>query len=181
MLKSLLLALAGCVALVLLLAALGPDTLRIERSAAIKAPPERIYPHITDLRNWRAWSPYEKKDPQLKRTFSGAASGPGAAYAWEGNGDVGTGRMEILEAVAPSTVRIKLDFVEPMEAHNVVEFTLRPTKDETVVRWSMHGPQSFLGKLVGIFVDVDRMVGRDFEAGLASLKAVAESQAHARN
>lgn len=174
MLKSILIAIAGCVALVLALAATRPDSFRIERSLAIKAPPERIYPHISDLHSWTAWSPYEKKDPQMKRTFSGSAHGPGAAYAWEGNGDIGAGRMEITEATAPSNVRIKLDFVKPMEAHNVVEFTLRPRADETVVRWSMRGSQNYLGKVVGLFIDIDRMVGADFEAGLASLKAIAE-------
>lgn len=173
--KSVLLVVAGAVAVVLTLAATRPDSFRIERAVAIKAPPERIYPHISELRRWTAWSPYEKKDPAMKRTFSGAASGPGAAYAWQGNGDVGAGRMEITEARAPSVVRIRLDFQEPMEARNVVEFTLRPRAEDTVVRWSMRGPQTFVGKVAGLFIDIDDMVGRDFEAGLASLKALAEN------
>jgi uncharacterized protein YndB with AHSA1/START domain len=174
MLKPIVAVLAGCIGIVLALAAMQPDSFRIERSLAIKAPPERIYPHITDLRSWAAWSPYEKKDPAMKRTFSGAAAGPGSAYAWEGNSDVGAGRMQIVEAKAPSDVRIRLDFREPMESHSVVEFTLRPRAGETVVRWTMHGPQTFVGKVIGLFMDFDRMVGADFESGLASLKAMVE-------
>jgi hypothetical protein len=174
MLKSILLALAGCVIVVLTLAASRPDTFRVERSLAIKAPPEKIYGHIADFRSWGAWSPYERKDPALKRTFSGPPSGAGAAYAWAGNKEIGVGRMEIAEAAAPRAVRIKLDFQEPFETHNVVEFTLRPQQEETVVRWAMHGQQPFVGKLAGLFMDMDRMVGRDFEAGLAALKSVAE-------
>ena len=173
MIKTILLVVAGAVGLVLLLASFRPDTFRVERSVAIKAPADKIYPHLTDFRAWEAWSPWEKKDPAIRRDFSGAPSGVGAAYAWQSD-KVGHGRMEIAETRPASDLRIKLDFVKPMEAHNVVDFTLRPQGDTTVVRWTMHGPQTYLGKLVGIFMDMDRMVGRDFEAGLEALKAVAE-------
>lgn len=173
MIKTSLMVLAGGLGVVLLLAAFRPDSFRVERSVAIQAPPERIYPHLADFKAWTAWSPWEKKEPGLKRTYSGAASGVGSAYAWEG-AEVGRGRMEIAEATPASNVRIKIDFVEPMEAHNVVDFTLRPEGGATVVRWSMHGPQTYPGKVIGLFMDMDRMVGRDFEAGLAALKAVAE-------
>ena len=173
MIKTILLVLGVAIALVLLLAAFRPDSFRIERSLAIQAPPEKIYPHLTDFRAWGAWSPWEKKDPALKRTFAGAERGVGSSYAWEGD-KVGQGRMEIAEATPASNVRIKLDFVSPLEAHNVVDFTLRPEGNKTVVRWSMQGPQPYLNKVIGIFMDIDRLVGRDFEAGLAALKAVAE-------
>ncbi len=174
MLKTIALVVLGCVGIVLLLAAFRLDTFRVERSLAIKAPPDKIFPHLTDFKAWGAWSPWEKKDPHQKRTFSEPPRGPGAHYHWVGNKDVGEGRMEISEAVAPTNVRIKLDFVKPFEAHNMVDFTLKPQGDTTLVRWTMQGPQPFIGKLFGLFVSMDRMVGKDFEAGLAALKAVAE-------
>ena len=151
-----------------------PDTLRVQRSATIKAPPDKIYPLVTDLRRWSVWSPWEKKDPAMKRTFGGADSGQGAVYAWQGNSDVGEGRMEIVEATAPSKVAIKLDFIKPLEGHNVAEFTLTPKGDATDVTWLMYGPTPFIGKVLGTFMNMDAMIGKDFEAGLASLKAAAE-------
>jgi len=151
-----------------------PDTLRVQRSATIKAPPDKIYPLITDLRRWSVWSPWEKKDPAMKRTFGGADSGQGAVYAWQGNSDVGEGRMEIVEATPPSKVAIKLDFIKPLEGHNVAEFTLTPKGDATDVTWVMYGPTPFIGKVLGIFMNMDAMIGRDFEAGLASLKTATE-------
>jgi hypothetical protein len=171
--KSILLVLAVGTGLVLLLAAFRPDSFRVERSVAINAPAEKIHAHLADFKAWGAWSPWERKDPALKRTFTGSAKGVGSAYAWESE-TVGHGRMEIAE-VTGHDVRIKLDFLKPMEAHNIVDFTLRPEGGATVVRWTMHGPQTYLGKVVSLFMDVDRMVGRDFEAGLASLKSLAEA------
>ena len=155
-------------------AALQPDSFSVRRAASIKAPPERIYPLINDFSRWGAWSPYEKKDPAMKRSFSGPAAGKGAVYAWEGNQDVGQGRMEIADAAAPSRVSLKLDFVKPFEAHNRVNFTLDPKGEATMVTWAMEGPMPFVSKVICLFVDMDRMVGSDFEAGLASLKAIAE-------
>jgi carbon monoxide dehydrogenase subunit G len=162
------------VAVVLAFAATRPDSFSVRRAASIQAPPEKIFPLINDFSRWSAWSPYEKKDPVMKRSFSGPAAGKGAVYAWEGNGDVGQGRMEIAEAVAPSRVTLKLDFVKPFEAHNKVDFTLEPKGGATEVTWAMDGPMPFISKVITLFVDVDRMVGGDFEAGLANLKAVAE-------
>ena len=165
------LAIAG----VLAVAAMQPDRFSVRRAASIKAPPEKIFPLISDFSRWGAWSPYEKKDPAMKRSFSGPAAGKGAVYAWEGNQDVGQGRMEIADAAAPSRVTLKLDFSKPFEAHNVVDFTLEPEGDNaTSVTWAMHGPMPFISKLITLFVDMDRMVGNDFEAGLANLKALAE-------
>jgi uncharacterized protein YndB with AHSA1/START domain len=162
-------------AAVLAFAAMKPDTFRVQRATSIKAPPEKIFPLISDLHNWHSWSPYEKKDPEMKRTHSGAANGKGAVYEWEGNGDVGKGRMQITDTSAPSRVTIKLDFVEPFEAHNIVDFTLEPKGDTTNVTWGMHGPAPFFSKVMQVFVDMDSMVGKDFEVGLANLKAVAEN------
>lgn len=174
MLKLIALGVLGVVVVVLVLAATRPDTFRIERATTVKAPPEKIYPHIADFNAWREWSPWEKKDPAMKRTMSANTAGVGATYGWEGDKNVGTGRMEIAEANAPRNVRIKLDFLKPFEAHNIAEFTLTPQGDSTRVHWAMHGPQSFLNKVVCLFMDMDSMVGPDFESGLASLKAIAE-------
>jgi len=162
------------VAAVLAFAATRPDSFSVRRAASIQAPPEKIFPLINDFGRWSAWSPYEKKDPAMKRSFSGPAAGKGAVYAWEGNGEVGQGRMEIADAVAPSRVTLKLDFVKPFEAHNKVDFTLEPKGGATEVTWAMDGPMPFISKVVTLFVDMDRMVGGDFEAGLANLKAIAE-------
>jgi hypothetical protein len=162
------------IAAVLAFAATRPDSFNVRRAASIKASPEKIFPLINDFRSWGAWSPYEKKDPGMKRSFSGPAAGKGAVYAWEGNQDVGEGRMEIAEAAAPSRVTLKLDFIKPFEAHNTVDFTLEPRGDATDVTWAMQGPAPFVSKLIGLFIDMDAMIGRDFEAGLASLKAIAE-------
>jgi hypothetical protein len=158
---------------VLILAASKPDEFRVARATTIKAPPERIAAAISDFRGWQAWSPYEAKDPAMKRSFSGAATGKGAVYEWQGNGNVGKGRMEITDA-SRNKVTIKLDFEEPMTAHNVAEFTLTPRGEATEVTWSMHGPTPFIGKVIHVFLDMDRMVGDDFAAGLAKLKALAE-------
>lgn len=159
---------------VLILAATKPDTFRVQRSASIQAPPEKVFPLINDFNRWGGWSPWEKKDPAMKRTFGPATSGKGAVYAWEGNKGVGQGRMEIAESVPPSKVAITLDFVKPIQAHNIVEFTLEPKGDTTNVTWAMQGHTPYFAKIIHVFIDMDRMVGKDFEAGLASLKAAAE-------
>jgi len=163
------------IAAVLILAAMKPDTFRVARSASIKAPPEKIFPLIDDLHKFNTWNPYEKKDPNIKGTYRGPSSGKGAAYAWESM-EVGTGSMEITGTAAPSKVAMKLDFVKPFEAHNVVEFTLAPNGDATEVTWAMNGPVPFMAKVVHVIFDMDSMVGKDFEAGLANLKALAESK-----
>ena len=174
MFKKIAIAVVVLIAALLIYAATRPDTFRVERSASIKAPPEKIFARINDLRSWNDWSPYEKKDPAMRRAFGDATSGKGAAYSWEGNGEVGKGRMEITESVPPSRVTIKLEFIKPFEARNTVDFTLVPKGDATNVTWAIHGPSPYISKLVGVFCNMDSMIGKDFEAGLASLKAVAE-------
>lgn len=178
MIKSILAGIVALAAVFLIFAAMRPDTFRVERSIIVEAPPEKIHALINDFGRWQSWSPYEKKDPAMKRTRSGPPSGQGAVYAWEGNGEVGKGRMEIVEAT-PTSIRIRLDFAEPFEAHNVAEFVLVPKGDATRVTWAMKGPNSFVGKMVHTVIDVDGMVGKDFEAGLASLKAISERRAQA--
>ena len=174
MLKPIALIVVVIVAAVLVFAATKPDTFRVERSIAIKAPPEKIFPLIDDFKRWDAWSPWEKKDPGMKRSYGALTSGKGAHYAWEGNGDVGQGSMDITESVAPSKVALKLDFIKPFEGHNGVEFTLVPAGEMTNVKWVMSGPAPFMSKVMQVFMNMDSMIGKDFEAGLASLKAAAE-------
>jgi len=175
MAKLVALAAAAGLAILLAVASTKPDTLHVERTARIDAPPQQIFPLIEDFRRWGPWSPYERRDPTMKRSYGGAERGEGAVYAWEGNRDIGKGRMEIVESVPPSRVALKLDFAEPFEAHNVVQFTLEPEGGATRVTWAMQGPSSFVSKLMSVFIDMDDMIGRDFEAGLANLKAIAES------
>jgi uncharacterized protein YndB with AHSA1/START domain len=159
---------------VLAYAATRPDTLHVERSVTVQAPPDRIFPLISDLHRWASWSPYEKRDPAMKKTYGGAAQGKGAVYEWEGNSEVGQGRMEITDASEPSRITIKLDFIKPIEGHNVAEFALVPQGGSTSVTWSIDGPSPYIGKLIGVFLNMDKMIGNDFEAGLANLKAIAE-------
>jgi len=161
-------------ALVLGWAATQPDNFRIERAITIDAPPERIFPLINDYRTWALWSPWEKKDPGMQRTHSGADTGVGAVYEWSGNRDVGSGRMEIIQSVPDSRIAIDLHFMTPFEARNTTEFVLEPRDGSTVVTWAMYGPSPFISKLMGLFMSMDTMVGGDFEAGLASLKKQAE-------
>lgn len=174
MFKRIALVVAALIVAVLVIAAFQPDSFRIERSATIKAPPEKVYALIDDFRKWPLWSPWEKMDPAMQRTYSGPAQGKGAAYAWKGNDTVGAGRMEIRESQPPSRILIQLDFLAPFEAHNTAEFTLQPLGDSTEVKWAMYGPSPYISKLFCLFMDMDEMVGKDFEAGLANMKAAAE-------
>src|SRR6478752_3223028 len=166
--------LAIAIAVILILAAAKPDRFGIQRATTVKAPPEKIFPLINDFHQWGSWSPYENKDPAMKRSYSGATSGNGAVYAWEGNNNVGSGRMEILDSSAPSKIVIKLDFFKPFEGHNTAEFTMLPQGDATHVTWLMHGPAPFMSRVMQVFINFDNMIGKDFEVGLANLKKSAE-------
>ena len=170
--------LAIAVALVLVLASMKPDTFGVQRMAVVQAPAERIFPLINDFRRWAGWSPWEHRDPAMKRTYSGPDSGRGSAYAWDGNKNVGSGRMEILDATSPSKIVIKLDFFKPFEGHNTAEFSFAPERDAsaTSITWVMHGPASFMTRVMQVFMNFDKMIGKDFEAGLANLKRLAERQ-----
>ena len=165
---------AVAIVIILILAATKPDTFRIERSGIINAPAEKIFAVLNDFHQWGGWSPWEHKDPDMKRTFGGAERGKGATYGWEGDKNVGTGRMEILEANTPSKLVIKLDFFKPFEAHNTAEFTMLPQGNATNVHWVMHGPANFMSKVMQVFMNMDKMVGKDFEQGLANLKQLTE-------
>ena len=175
MLKYILMGGVLLIAAVLIFAATRPDTFRVQRTTDIAAPPDKIFSRINDLNHWAAWSPWEKKDPKMQRSHRGAASGQGAVYEWEGDSNVGKGGMQIVQSSPPSSIVIKLDFVKPFEAHNMVEFMLEPKGDSTHVTWSMTGDVPYFAKIVHLFFDMDSMVGKDFEAGLASLKSLTES------
>lgn len=162
------------VAAILAYAAMQPKAFRVERSISIKAPPAKVYALLEDFHHWGLWSPWEGLDPALKRSFSGSVSGIGAIYAWEGNNKVGKGRMEIKEASPPHRLAIQLDFLQPFEAHNTAEFTLTARGDSTDVTWAMYGPSPFMIRLMGLVFSMDKMVGKDFEKGLAAMKAQAE-------
>lgn len=159
----------------LIYASTRPDSFRYARSTVINARPDAIHPLINDYGNWPQWSPYEHRDPAMKRTFEGPIAGRGAVYKWNGNKNVGSGRMEILDTT-PNRVMIKLDFFAPFKANNIAEFTLEPRGAGTEVTWAMRGPVPFIGKVIGLLIDCDKMCGKDFEAGLASMKAVAEGK-----
>ena len=181
MLKTALLSLLGlvviAVAVVLILAARKPDTFQVTRTATINAPPERVYPLIADFKAWGAWSPWEKKDPALKRTYGGPETGVGATYAWVSDKDLGEGSMRIVDATAPVRLALNLDFIKPFNAHNDVVFSLTPQGPATAVTWTMTGSTPFVAKIMHVFVDMDRILGADFESGLAALKAAAERPA----
>ena len=173
MFKTIAIAVVVLIAGVLVFAATKPDTFRVQRSTSIKAQPEKIAAALSDFHGWEAWSPWEKMDPAMKRSHSGAAKGKGAAYAWEGNSKVGQGRMEITDA-GPSRVAMDLDFIKPFEAHNKVVFTLVPQGDATEVIWDMRGPSPYITKVMTVFCNMDAMIGKQFESGLANLKSVTE-------
>jgi uncharacterized protein YndB with AHSA1/START domain len=161
---------------VLLYASSRPDEFRVERRIQIGARPEAVFPLLVDFHEWPRWSPWEALDPNLTRRHSGAPKGVGAVYEWQGNKKVGKGRMEIRQAVAPSLVVIMLDFIEPWSAHNTSEFALAPNSTATDVTWTIHGPNLFMSKLMSVFVSMDKLIGKDFERGLANLKTVAEHE-----
>jgi uncharacterized protein YndB with AHSA1/START domain len=167
--------LAIAIAIVLVLAAAKPDTFSVQRGATMKTQPEKIFSLINDFHQWGTWSPWENKDPAMKRSFGGAESGTGAVYAWDGNKNVGSGRMEILDVSRPSKIVIKLDFFKPFEGHNTAEFTMLPQGDATSVNWVMHGPAPFMSKVMQVFMNLDKMIGKDFEIGLANLKRLTET------
>lgn len=155
--------------------AMQPTEFRIERSADIAAPAPDVFEQVNDLHNWESWSPWAKLDPQASNTFEGPSSGVGAIFRWAGNDDVGEGSMTILESRPSEFIRIRLDFVKPFEDTSITEFTFHPADEGTRVVWTMTGEHNFLSKAFCLFMDMDQMIGSDFEQGLANMKAVVES------
>jgi hypothetical protein len=174
MIKTIAIIVVALIIAALIYAATRPDSFRIERSVTINAPADKIFPFVNDLHQWEAWSPWEKIDPALKRSYSGAASGKGAVYGWEGNKDIGHGRMEIIESTPASKLVIDLHFLKPFEARNKVDFVLESQGSATKVTQAMYGPSPFISKLMSLVFSMEKMVGGKYEEGLANLKAVAE-------
>ena len=175
MLRKILIALAVIVIVLVILIALQPATFRITRSTVITAPVAKVFEQVNDLHKWDGWSPWAKLDPNMKTTHEGAPAGTGAIYSWAGNSDVGEGRMTLTESQPNELVRIKLEFIKPFAATNTTEFVFKPEADKTMVTWSMFGTNNFMAKAFGLFMNMDKMVGGDFEKGLAQLKSVAET------
>lgn len=173
MLLNVLVIVAAVIAAFLTFAATRPGSFRVERQATINAPADRIFARLQDFHEWAAWSPWEKIDPAMQRSFSGPASGVGAAYAWDGP-KVGAGRMEILESTPPRGLVIKLDFTRPFEAHNTIRLSLADAGPATTITWTMDGKNTFMGKVMSVVINMDKMVGKDFETGLANLKSISE-------
>jgi hypothetical protein len=175
MLKWVLSGIGIVVAVFLVIVALQPSDFRIERSATMRAPAQAPYAQVNDFHNWGAWSPWEKIDSALKRSYEGPQAGKGASYAWQGNKDVGEGRMTITESRPGELVRIKLEFFKPFAATNTAEFRFKPAgPDSTAVTWTMTGENNFLSKAICVFVNMDQMVGGMFEQGLTQMKTVVE-------
>jgi Polyketide cyclase / dehydrase and lipid transport len=180
MLTTLFLAILVVLAAALVYAATRPDTFRIERSVSIDVAPEVIFSNINEFKRWGEWSPWDKIDPALQRTYSGAAKGKGAVYAWVGNSQVGAGRMEIVEATPFTVIQIKIDFTAPFKASNTIDFTLTKRGDITDVSWAMSGPQPFVSKVMGLVFNMDKVVGGQFATGLSQLKQVSEGTGYTR-
>jgi hypothetical protein len=175
MLINILIAIAAIVVVFIIIVATRPADFRVTRTATISAPAAVVFAHVNDFHKWGAWSPWEKLDPELKRTFEGPAAGTGAIYRWTGNSKVGEGRMTIMESRPSELIRIRLEFLKPFMATNTAEFAIKPQGNQTVVTWSMFGKNNFMAKAFHMFVDFDKMVGGDFEKGLGGMKSVAEA------
>lgn len=178
MLKWTLAAVAVVIVVFLIVVALQPSDFKIERSATMRAPAPAAFAQVNDFQNWQAWSPWEKVDPALRRSYDGPKAGNGAIYAWQGNKDVGEGRMTIMETRPGELVRIKLEFFKPFAAVNDTVFTFKPSAEGpnqgTAVTWTMSGRNTFVSKAMGLFIDMDRMVGGMFDQGLTQMKAIVE-------
>jgi hypothetical protein len=175
MLRKVVIGAAGVLAALTIVIATRPSTFHVERSVTIAASPDSAFAQVNDFRAWRTWSPYEKLDPGMKRTYEGPSSGSGAIYAWAGNHEIGEGRMTIEKSVAPSLISIKLEFLKPFTATNRATFTFVPAGDGTKVTWSMDGRNNFVAKAFHLVVDMEKIVGKDFERGLLAMKTAAES------
>lgn len=177
MLKKILLAVAVIILLFVIVVAMQPADFRITRSTTIAAPAETVFAHVNDFHKWDAWSPWAKLDPAMKQSYEGSAAGTGAIYTWDGNKDVGTGRMTLTESRSNELVRIKLEFLKPFAAVNDTEFTFKSEGNQTAVTWSMTGKNNFIAKAFSLIMNMDKMVGGEFEKGLASIKAIVETPA----
>lgn len=177
MLANILIAVAGVVGAFAVIVTRRPSEFRIARSTTIAAPPPTVFAEVNDFHRWEAWNPWGKIDPAMKQAYEGAPAGAGAIYSWSGNNEVGEGRMTITESRPSDLIRIKLEFFKPFRATNTTEFTFNPEGDRTAVAWSMTGQNNFMAKAVHLFMNMDKMVGGQFEKGLAQMKSVVEAAA----
>lgn len=177
MFKNILIALLMLGAVFIIVVRLQPTEFTVTRTAAVSAPPDVVFARVNDFRNWAGWSPWEKMDPAMEKTFEGPASGEGSSYAWSGNKKVGQGKMTLLKSLPPEFIQIRLEFLKPMKATNLAEFTFKPEGQGTTVTWSMSGRNNFVAKAFCLLVNMDKMVGGDFEKGLSQLKSLAEASA----
>jgi uncharacterized protein YndB with AHSA1/START domain len=175
MIKKILIGLVVIVVVFVVIVALQPSDFRVERTATISAPASDVFAQVNDFHNWEAWSPWAKLDPAAKNSFEGPSAGTGAIFKWSGNGEVGEGTMTITESRPSDLIKLKLDFVKPFEGTNAVEFTFKPEGNQTVVTWSMSGRKNFISKAICLFMSMDKMVGGQFEKGLADMKSVVEN------
>lgn len=162
--------------LLILLISMRPNEFRIERSALMAAPPAKVFEQVNDFHKWEDWSPWAKLDPTCKNTYEGPPSGKGAGFAWDGNSKVGAGRMTITESRPNDLIRIELDFLRPFKTTNTGEYTFQPEGNQTRMNWSMYGTANFMSKAFGMFCNMDKMIGKDFEKGLAGIKAIVEAK-----
>jgi uncharacterized protein YndB with AHSA1/START domain len=177
MLKRILIAVALVVVVLLAVVAMQPPEYRVTRTVIVAAPPSAVFAQVNDFHKWEAWNPWGKGDPAMKQTYEGAPAGVGATYAWAGNSEVGEGRMTLIESRPSELIRVRLDFLKPFAATSTAEFTFKPEGDRTAVTWSMAGRNNLMAKAIHLFMDMDKMIGDQFEVGLARMKAVAESAA----
>ncbi len=177
MLKKILIAIVLFIVVFAVVVALQPADFSVTRAETISAPPESVFAQVNDFHNWRAWSPWEKLDPEMTRTYEGEPAGEGAVYSWTGNSDVGEGNMTIIESRPNELIRINLEFIKPMAGTSETRFAFKPEGEKTQVTWTMSGKNDFVGKAFCLFMDMDEMVGGQFEEGLSNLKSVSEADA----
>ncbi|HEX4264859.1 MAG TPA: SRPBCC family protein [Verrucomicrobiae bacterium] len=175
MLKIIIIAVAVIVVLFVVIVAMRPSDFRITRTGRISAPVEMVFGNVNDFHRWEAWSPWAKMDPNAKSTFTGPAAGAGTSMAWDGNNKVGAGRMTILESRPGEVIRINLEFFKPFKATNLAEFTFKPEGNQTGVTWTMSGKNNFMGKAIGLLMNCDKMIGAQFEQGLANLNSASQT------
>lgn len=175
MILKILIAVAAILVVLVIVIATRPSEFRVERAATISAPAPVVFAQVNDFHKWEAWSPYAKRDPGMKKTFEGAPAGVGAIYTWSGNHEVGEGRTTIIESRPGELIRMKLEFVRPFASTSTAEFTFKPEGDRTAVTWALDGRNGFPAKAMGLVMNMDRMIGDDFEKGLAQIKAIAEA------
>jgi len=175
MLIKILIAIAVIFIVFVVIVALQPSEFRVARSAAMSAPAPAVFAQVNDFHKWEAWNPWAKIDPAMKQTYEGAPAGTGAVYTWAGDKEVGEGRMTIIESHPSELIRINMEFFKPFAGTSIAEFTFKPEGNQTVVTWSMAGKNNFMAKAIHLFMNMDKMIGGQFDKGLAQMKSVVEA------